>query len=189
MWALTVLRESSQQATIEIFSAFEFSIFSWKVDFIFLLQLLLFVKCKSFGWRESWKVNLANPKNLKLAVGRDGKTSGELPSRCEHYIHSNLASQWQVEWSVLGSFEKGGPRDIGQTTKATNPIRHLPLTLSSDAAGGPKTGDWYFIQQQIFLWNTDMYFLQCFVNVYLLDCLSSLPVLFKLPNWWTMFWI
>ena len=105
-----------------------FSVFSWKVDFTFLLHWLLFVKCKSFGWRESWKANLANPRNLKLAVGRDSKTSGELPSRCEHYIHSNLASPWQIEWSVLGSFEKGGPR-YGQTTKGTNPIRHLPQSF------------------------------------------------------------
>ena len=139
-----------------------------------------------WAWWESWKVNLANPRNLNLAVGRDSKTSGELPSRCEHYIHSNLASQWQVEWSVLGSFEKGEPRDIGQTTKGTNHIRHLPQSFPQTQQVAQRQVTGISFSKNIYL-DAEIYFLQCFLHVYLLESLSSLLVLFKSQNCWMKF--
>ena len=129
-------------------------------------------------WSESRKVN---PEHLKLRLVVIGKPR-EIPSRREHYIHSNLASQGATGRMVcIGLIWERRP--TANRGDGTNPIRHLPLPFLQTQQVAQRQVTGISFSHNISL-DTEMYFSQYFVNLHLLDFLSSV---FKLPNCWKRF--
>ena len=149
MWALTVLRESSQQVAFELFFSFFQRLNSlWINQKLISFPLTQIVVCKIqilWAWSESQKVN---PKNLKLGFVVMGKPSAQRNTLKTRPLHP-FKSVTQVEWSVLVSFGKGDRRQTAATVLIPSDTSPYPFFRPSR---WPKDRWLVFHSATIFLW-------------------------------------